>query len=146
MEGQSYPPHITLATYDEVDVADLFDAFDEAFKTLPKVKISFEALGYFEVPHAIVLWAAPNLPRSITAVHERIHTEIDVDLCRPYYRPGTWVPHCSLATAIDSSLRDAAIALSKRPIQPIEVEFDVADCASSMPVGVVREKLLRSAD
>ena len=126
--------------YDDIDNALLFDAFDAAFANMPKVIVRFERLGYFETPDRIILWADPILPRAISEVHDRIHTLINPGSCRPNYRPGAWVPHCSLATAIDGSRRDAAIALTRRSIAPIEVEFDVADCAIFPPVKVVREQ------
>ena len=144
MEALSYPPHITLAIYDDVRLTDLFEAFDSAFATLSKVKIRFDAIGYFEAPHAFILWANPNLPSSITSIHEHIHKHIDVKLCRPVYRPESWVPHCSLATSIDPSRKEEAMAIVHRSIEPIEVEFDVADCASFIPVEVLREKVLSS--
>lgn len=140
MEALNYPPHLGLAVYDDIDNALLFDAFDAAFANMPKVIVRFERLGYFETPDRIILWADPILPRAISEVHDRIHTLINPGSCRPNYRPGAWVPHCSLATAIDGSRRDAAIALTRRSIAPIEVEFDVADCAIFPPVKVVREQ------
>ncbi len=145
MEALNYPPHITLAIYDDVPLADLFKAFDSAFATLSKVKIRFHAIGYFEAPHALILWADPDLPSSITSIHEHIHSNIDINLCRPSYRPESWIPHCSLATSIDPSRKEDAMAIVRRSMEPIEVEFDVADCASFIPVEVIREKSLRSA-
>ena len=145
MEALNYPPHITLAIYDDVNLADLFRAFDSAFATLSKVKIRFHAIGYFEVPHALILWADPDLPPSITSIHKHIHRSIDIKLCRPSYRPESWIPHCSLATSIDPSRREDAMAIVQRSIEPIEVEFDVADCVSFMPVEVLHEKALPSA-
>jgi len=139
MEALNYPPHLTMAVYDDIDVAELFNALNVAFELMPKITIRFEELGYFETPQAIILWAAPILPSKVVAAHNRIHQLVDIDLCRPNYRIGNWVPHCSLATKIDKSRREAAIALSKMSIKPISVEFDVADCASFMPVEVLRE-------
>ena len=142
MESLNYPPHLGLAVYDDIDETVLFDAFDAAFANMSKVIVRFEKLGYFEAPDRIILWADPVLPSVISGLHGRIHKLINADLCRPNYRPGAWVPHCSLAIAIDRSRRDAAITLSRQSIAPIEVEFDVADCASFLPVEVVREKAL----
>lgn len=142
MEPLNYPPHLSLAVYDVIDETELFDAFDSAFANKSKAVVRFEKLGYFEASDRIILWAAPILPSAISEIHSRIHMLINADLCRPNYRPGAWVPHCSLAIAIDRSRQDAAIALSRQSIAPIDVEFDVADCASFLPVVVVREKTL----
>ncbi len=144
MEALEYPPHITFAIYDDAHPSDLFKAFDSAFRHPQTVEIRFESLGYFEAPHAIILWAAPKRSKRITSIHHHIHTQMDVNLCRLNYRPGSWVPHCSLATAIDLSKKDEAIAFAKRPIDPIELIFDAADCVSFLPVEVLREKALSS--
>jgi len=144
METLNYPPHITFAIYEDVRPSELFNAFDSAFDRSEKLEIRFESLGYFEAPHAIILWAAPNPSKRIASIHDQIHSRIDVNLCHLNYRPGSWVPHFSLATAIDPSRKNEAIAFAKRPINPIDVVFDVADCASFLSVEVLREKALSS--
>ena len=145
MEVLRYPPHITLVIYDEINMLDLVPVFEAATTHLSSTTIRFESLGYFEAPHAIVLWAVPTLPDTIPSAHKLIHSKIDVNLCRPHYRPGSWVPHCSLATSIGLPRRAEAIALASRPIDPFEVTFDVADCVSFPPIEVLHEKALPSS-
>jgi len=137
-----YPPHITLVVYDEVDLKVLFAAFNAAVQNLGRMSIRFESLGYFEAPHAIILWAAPVLPEEFRAAHATIHSTIDLNLCRKNYRPEFWTPHCSLATSIDLTRKEEALAIVDQPIDPIEVTFDAADCASFMPIKVLREAKL----
>jgi hypothetical protein len=107
--------------------------------------VRFERLDYFEAPHAIILWAAPVLPKKVYSVYDHIHSKIDTNLCRPHYRPGAWVPHCSLALSVDLAKKEEAIAMARQSIEPIEVIFDAADCVSFLPVEVLHEKALRSA-
>jgi 2'-5' RNA ligase len=142
MVAMQYPPHITLAIYDEISTSDLFNGFESALIHLEAVTIRFESLGYFETPFGIILWASPTLPEQVTAAHHSIHTEIDVDLCRKNYRPGIWQPHCSLATSIDLTRKAEALAIVEEGIEPIDVSFDAADCASFMPVEVLKEARL----
>ncbi len=139
MFAMQYPPHITFAIYDEIEQADLFAGFNEAVQRLERMVIRFESLSYFETPLAIILWAAPIVPEEIYAAHASIHSNINVDLCRKNYRPGLWTPHCSLATSIDLARKEDALAIVEQSIDPVEVTFDVADCASFMPVRVLRE-------
>jgi len=138
----NYAPHITLAIYDGEAPADLYSAFDSAFELLPQLTIRFEGLNYFEAPNALILWAEPRLPPSLAVVHEQIHRALGPGLSRPHYRPGAWVPHCSLATTIHPSRKNEAIALASQPITPVDVLFDVADCVSFLPVEVLRERVL----
>ena len=139
MEAMQYPPHFTLAIYDDIRLPDLFAGFESALDSLSRMTIRFESLGYFEAPDAIILWAAPILPKQLLATHARIHSMIDTSICRKNYRPGVWVPHCSLATSIGLNRKDEALTIAEQSIEPVEVTFDVADCASFMPVKVLRE-------
>lgn len=142
MRSLQYPPHLTLAVYDDISADALFKAFDAAVVDLPALTIRFEKLGYFDAPHAVILWAEPLLPPEIADFHQRIHNTLGAKSCRPNYRPGTWIPHCSLATAIDRSRREEAIDLAGTSIEAFEVTFDVADCAFFHPVEVLHEKFL----
>lgn len=139
MVAMRYPPHITLAVYDEISTSDLFAGFESALLHLDRVTIRFDSLGYFETPFGIVLWASPNIPEQVTAAHRSIHSAIDVDLCRKNYRPGIWQPHCSLATSIDLTRKAEALTIVEEGMEPIDVSFDAADCASFMPVEVLKE-------
>ena len=142
MAALNYPPHISLAIFDDIDADKLFHAFDSAILGTSQITSRFERLSYFEAPHAIILWAAPTLPPMAHSLHARVHSLIETDFCRDNYRPGTWVPHCSLATTIDRSRKAEAVDIANRSIKPFDLVFDVVDCASFLPVEVVREKRL----
>ncbi len=144
MSALEYPPHITIGVYDDIDTDMLCAAFDSASAGMSRITVRFERLGYFVTAQAVILWAAPTLPRQAHRLHDRVHALIGADLCRPNYRPGAWVPHCSLATAIDLSRKPEALELANRPIKPFDVVFDVADCASFVPVEVIRERKLQA--
>jgi hypothetical protein len=145
MEALQYAPHITFAVYDDIDPATLSCVVDSAFRGLGRVKLRFEKLGYFEASHAIILFAAPAVPDRLFSVHDHIHLSIDVDLCRPNYRPGKWIPHCSLALSVDLARKAQALAIVDQSIEPVEVVFDTADCVSFLPVKVLYEKALGDA-
>lgn len=144
MEMMRYPPHITFAIYAAIDVATLTGAVDRIFRDVPRLSIRFDKLNYFDAPHATILWASPILPAGVAAIHDQIHAEVGADSCQPLYRPGAWVPHCSLALAVPHVNKQAALELVATPITPFDVVFDVADVASFMPVTVVHERSLCS--
>ena len=143
MEALNYAPHITFAIYDDLSIGRLVDAVDSVFESVDRMSIRFDRLGYFEAPDVIILWAAPMLPKSAWDIHGHIHSRIEPDLCRPRYRPGSWVPHCSVALTVDVERKAEALALVEQSIEPIDVTFDVADCVSFLPVQVLHEKGLR---
>lgn len=145
MPSLQYPPHLTLAVYDDICADALMKGFDAAVVDLPAMTVAFTRLGYFDALQAVILWVEPVLPPELDRFHRRIHGALGTERCRSNYRPGTWIPHCSLATAIDRSRRDEAIELAGTGMEPFEVTFDVADCAYFHPVKVVHERLLRAA-
>lgn len=144
MVAMRYPPHITLAIYDKIARERLFAGLSATVKHLSSMTIRFESLGYFEAPFGIVLWAAPTLPEQVVTAHESLHAEIGIEPCREKYRPGIWIPHCSLATAIDFAKKDEAIEIVEQGMDPIEVTFDTVDCVSFMPVEVLKEVTLET--
>ena len=142
MAALEYPPHFTLAVYDEISRDELVRGFNAAIGELPRLAVTFDSFGYFETSHSIVLWAKPRLPSAYFEFHGRFHSLVNVNDCRPNYRPGIWAPHCTLATAIPLDRRGEVVELTKQRIDPFEVKFDMADCVSFMPVEVIHEKEL----
>jgi 2'-5' RNA ligase len=138
MTGLGYPPHLTLAIYDDLARDRVTAVLHEAFAGTPALRLTFAGLRFFEEP--LVLFADPCFSKDLAAAHERVHSRIDPRLCRSHYRPGAWVPHCTLATDILPVHREDAIAFADRPIRPFEVIFDVADCVSFPPVAVLGEQ------
>jgi len=42
----------------------------------------------------------------------------------PYYRPGGWVPHCTLAMGFDADLLPRVVELCHRAVRPIRGRFE----------------------
>ena len=141
MPALGYPPHITFAIYDEGDARDVRSALAIVFARMAPIRLTFAAVNWFDNTPP-VLWAAPSPNAQLHDAHAAIHRLIDPATCRPNYRPGQWVPHCTLGTRIAPSHRAAALALTQRNIAPFEVIFDIADAASFLPVEVIEERVL----
>lgn len=142
MRALNYPPHITLAVYDEVALESLYHGVEAAFEQLPSVAIRFGELKFFETPQAMILWAAPTLPAAVLDAHSAIHQSIGTALCRANYRPGVWIPHSTVATAIPLERKREVVELIAAPFRAIEVAFDALDCVSFSPVRVLKELAL----
>jgi 2'-5' RNA ligase len=144
MAALGYPPHLTLAVYDDIAPDRLRVVLGEAFAGTSGLRLTFTRLRFFNDP--LVLWAEPSPSAALVEVHAKVHARIDPTLCHPHYRPGAWVPHCTLATEIRTECRTDAIAFAGRPIPAFEVVFDVADCVSFPPVVVIDERPLASPE
>jgi len=138
MAALDYPPHITLAIYDDIDFAQVQQATRRAFNRPRVTELSFEQLDYFDNT-PLVVWAASNPSGDLQAIFNEIHGSIDPALCRLHYRPGNWVAHCSLGTSISEDRRTDAIEFTKQPLMPFTVRFDIADTVSFPPLNRVEQ-------
>ncbi|AJQ87275.1 2'-5' RNA ligase family protein [Xanthomonas oryzae pv. oryzicola] len=138
-----YPPHLTLAKYDLVVPGELESAVDTLAGRAP-IPLRFQRIGAFD-RGVLILWAAPTPDPALAALHARVHALLDPARCTPAYRPGQWVPHCTLALCVAESQRIAAERLLAAPLTPFVLSFDVVDCVSSPPINVLAERVLQSA-
>ncbi len=142
MQAMDYPPHLTLAIWEDIAQDHLTATLNNLFDNFTEVTARITHLNFFEAPHAIIAWAAPELPDAVADLHARLHASIADPPSRLNYQPGHWIPHCSLATNIPPQQKQAALDLVHRAIDPFEVVFDVADIASFLPVEVLHKKQL----
>lgn len=111
-------PHISLAVMGDLEVNRLrgpLHAFAEAEPPLP---VSLGAVGAFPSTEGVV-YIAPVVTRELLDLHARFHRRLgELGLVSgAYYRPGHWIPHCTVglelppdqvSTAVDVCLRDTA--------------------------------------
>jgi 2'-5' RNA ligase len=90
----------------------------------------------------LVLWAEPEPRELLFEMHRQIHAAIDPALCRPHYRPGNWIPHCTLAMQILPDRTADALALANDFRGSVRASFDIVDCATFPRVRVVAEAKL----
>ncbi len=145
MQALDYPPHVTLAIYDRIEEPVLRNALTSVFDRHPALELRFESLRCFDDP-GFVVWAAPERSESLSEAFAAVHELIDPSICREHYRPGNWIPHCTLATGVTGDFLAAARELADNPIEPFEVIFDMADCVEFAPVRVIDERQLPTAE
>ena len=131
-----YVPHITLSRYAAIAVDDLVANID-AFAGEGPFELTFDKLSAFDTD-PLILWLAPNHDQRLLNLYERGQSFVDPSLCDPHYRPDLWRPHLTVATAISSERRQAALAFAGRPIEPFKIRFDRIDFVSWPPVSVLR--------
>jgi 2'-5' RNA ligase len=142
-----YPPHITLAIYDDgaVREANVLDALDQASQNLRALTLTFEGVRTFDGP-PLALWASPRPSTSLQGLHDAIHAVVDPTYCRPHYRPGAWKPHCTLAMEVRDDQREAALAFAASVSTEFEVTFDGLDCIYFPPVAPLKLRKLPSSE
>ena len=138
MAALNYPPHITIAIYEDLGVDEVTSAMDQTFAYQRSLRLRFSELDCFQIP-GFVVWARPDENENLMDLHQRLNTVIDPSRCHDHYRPGNWLPHCTLATNIAAARKDKALALIATPIEPFDVAFDIADCVEFPPVRVLHQ-------
>jgi len=139
----NYPPHITFAIYDALEVTEemTIAAMENAARGRSAIEITFNRIRAFDGPSPI-LWADPEPKEALFEMHRLIHAAISPEACRTHYRPGNWAPHCTLAIRTVSGRSAEALAFAKTFRGDLRVVFDVVDCVKLNPLNVVAEARL----
>jgi 2'-5' RNA ligase len=137
MPRLGYRPHVTLGVYDAVAPEVLVPLLDElAARCLP-LPVDFIGLRSFPGT-APVLWAAPAASPDLAATHALLHEMLDAD-CHERYRPGSWIPHCTLAQELDEGGLGAALAALKPLWEDFSARLDGLDLVAFSPVRILWE-------
>jgi 2'-5' RNA ligase len=107
-------PHISLALCEELDKVTCqakLETWAAGVKPLP---VSFQQLGLFPAPGA-VLFTGPVVTRELLALQREVDELLDGCCVWPeydYYRPGKWIPHCTLAMEFEDALLPRALDIA----------------------------------
>ena len=104
-------PHLSLAVWEAIDPGLVWPRLENLARSLDPPPLRLASLGLFGGASA-VLFAAPVPTPALLACHAAFHQAMaDFDAqCWPYYRPGAWMPHVTLASGLDATAIGAAAA------------------------------------
>ncbi|MBS4174704.1 2'-5' RNA ligase family protein [Bacillus sp. FJAT-49736] len=99
-EVENRQPHITLASYNQLDQGDFIQWMDQFYDSTPQVEITFNSLGTFL--NSGTLFLAPTISESLSNLHRNHHDNFNKYKDNPnsLYLPGKWIPHCTLANRL----------------------------------------------
>ena len=120
-------PHISLAVADELDPLRVADAV-AGLTMPPPLTLSFQYVGQFP---GGVLWLGPAPTTELLDLHARVLRRLDraeIEISE-LYRPGTWVPHCTLSMTArrDSVARAVPVCCDALPLPARLLTAAVAD-------------------
>jgi 2'-5' RNA ligase len=129
------PPHLSLAVWETVEPAELRPRLDAIARELTPPLLRLGSLGLFGGASA-VLFLAPVPSAELLDFHAAFHRAFaDLDpQCWPYYRPGRWVPHVTLAAGLDASAVGTAAAAVAPGWSPIEAQVAALGLIRFRPV------------
>ena len=118
-------PHISLAVLEDLDPAVLREDLNRFAQLTRPLTVVLSHAGAFPTAEGVV-FLAPTVTQELLEVHGRLHRYLrDSGVeCVEYYRPGTWVPHCTVAMGVAPDRIGAAveICVSSKALGPVEID------------------------
>jgi 2'-5' RNA ligase len=111
LEGHvpSIRPHLSLTVTDDAD--GLRKHAPELALHGVETEIEMAAVSLFPADRPVLVLAVAPAPE-LVALHERISAALEVAgvAIWPHYRPGTWLPHCTLSMGVPAGALGQALA------------------------------------
>jgi 2'-5' RNA ligase len=124
---QKHRPHISLAAAHRIDPQAAADALD-GFPAGRGLTVGIDFVGQFV---GRVLWLGVTVTEELLTHHRAVHERLTaggVDVWE-HYRPGRWVPHCTISMRVPNPMMAPAIrrCLEYLPMSATVVGAAVAD-------------------
>jgi 2'-5' RNA ligase len=138
-------PHITLAVCDDADEKAMCQVVRELAQQTAAMPVILSSLGMFPSTES-VLFLAPVVEPELLEVHRRADARLSEFTKTPwrFYKPGRWVPHCTLALKLPLEGVQRAIEILAESSFPITGEL-VEIGVSEFDPGVVKRYLCTNA-
>jgi len=130
----NYDPHVTLAIHDDTaDPAVLSDGARSAASGWNALPVTCAALAVFPATPS-TLWIAPTVTTELLRAHAELCAALPSTSLHAHYRPGTWMPHITLADDLGAGSIGAALTTSAAAFRPFVASLDRIEVVSFRPV------------
>jgi 2'-5' RNA ligase len=112
--------HISLAACDGLDVGQFRPVLAQFAAETPSLPCTLASLGVFPTEEGVI-FLAPTASRVLIDVQEQVVGRLGQcgAQVEPYWIPGNWVPHCTLAIGIPRELISTAVGVCHAVFRPI---------------------------
>lgn len=107
-----YDPHVSLTVCDQAEPGSLEGVLVEQVDSISRLTLLLGHVGYFASEEAVAfLGVAPS--ESLLRAHRAMDAAISKisNSIWAYYRPGVWVPHCTIGIGVAGSDLDKVVSL-----------------------------------
>ena len=91
-------PHITLTIFEDLDLNRTSEVLCKLAGQFTRIPVSFQSISIFPKTNAVFL--APLVTPQLVKFQETVHKAL-ISFASlpdyPFYLPGQWIPHCSIA-------------------------------------------------
>jgi 2'-5' RNA ligase len=116
----SVTPHVTLAACRNLDVERFRPMLAELAARTPIIATTLASLGVFPTAEGVI-FLAPAIAQGLVELQLGVLTRLQ-DLgaeVEPYWLPGQWVPHCTVAIGVSSERMSTAVGRAYEAFHPI---------------------------
>lgn len=135
MHQSANRPHFSLAIYQHLDLRECEQLLKSFAATKNRLPVSFQYFGVFPTTPA-AMFLGSTVTVSLLDLHAQVHEalrSISTDPL-PYYLPGQWVPHCTLALELEPSLVTKALGIGLQMPLPLSGEITEIGVIEFRPV------------
>ena len=137
-------PHMTVGIWETLDVDETARELTRLAGETPPVRLALASVGLFP---GVAVFLAPVVTAELLDLHERVHPKLDRlgAGAWDHYRPGAWVPHCTLATDLAPDQFGTALAIAGRAPLPLECRLVEVGIVEFRPVKQLVSRVLGGA-
>lgn len=113
-------PHVTLASAEHIDQRALESATAVFAASLPSLRVTLSSIGLFNTEEGVLFFGV-TVNQALLNAHAEYGRIFGHHARQPqaYFRAGTWVPHCTLATELQPARLGDALAVVRRTPLPL---------------------------
>lgn len=118
-------PHVSLCIYQDIPE----QAFTEELRLFARrtkpLGVSLSMVGTFQTERPVI-FLSPTGTSGLFALHQAFHDNFAkyAEAVWDYYRPGIWVPHCTLCMDLSPDMYRRAMEMLEGVQLPIEATFE----------------------
>lgn len=112
-------PHITLSSFTTDDIS-ILENIKSFFDEINPFKVDFGSLGVFPFEKNVV-YLSPTMNIELYNLHKNFYEHISSYQYNffSYYKPGNWIPHCTIASHLNMNEMLNSITTVREGFKPI---------------------------
>jgi 2'-5' RNA ligase len=111
-------PHISLAVFSQLEASAFEPHLSEFAQRQPVLPVRLDGVASFPG----VVFLEPEITPALIKIHSDFHGLLSKLDIRPieYYRPGNWVPHCTMAQDVEAEVMANVLGTTRENFRSME--------------------------